>query len=328
MAPSDVARHADLHDSGILSCFRTLFAIPDSTNWDSSFHELAFDMWTRQAQLPQRFGGCGLRNSCRISSIAFWTSWMDSLPIITERFPDIGNRFYNWIIYGPSSTTILPTWTRALVNASQFLAISGWDDMPTWSAARSGIVPPSLETDHDLDGEWVYGWQFHASNAIELQERINLKFRFAFPSWRRNAIAPGKARFESASGAFSSSWLTICPITEVLEMSNANFRCAVRRRLGLVVNFENDLHGHKRLCTNLGGRMNTRHTLLCNAWRQVFIEAGGQVPDRNMERMLRTTNIPLLSNDNRRLDLIVPGLSVHQSLPLFCDVTIVTPVLV
>ena len=71
----------------------------------------------------------------------------------------------------------------------------------------------------------------------------------------------------------------------------------MRRRLGLAVNFEGDVHGHQRLTTNLGARMNARHTGLVCAWRQVFSEAGGQVPDRNVERMLRSTNIPVPDDD-------------------------------
>ena len=57
----------------------------------------------------------------------------------------------------------------------------------------------------------------------------------------------------------------------------------------------------------------------------MFQEAGGQVPDRNVERMLRRTHIPVRPGDTRRLDLIVPGLNVARGLPLFVDVTVLTP---
>merc|ERR1711965_546534 len=59
--------------------------------------------------------------------------------------------------------------------------------------------------------------------------------------------------------------------------------------------------------------------------RQVLVEAGGCVPDRNVERLLRDTHVPVELPDDRRLDLVVPGLNVAQGLPLFCDVTIVSP---
>ena len=42
--------------------------------------------------------------------------------------------------------------------------------------------------------------------------------------------------------------------------------------------------------------------------------------------MLRITNVPIENlADQRRLDLVVPGLNVYEGLPLFCDATIVSP---
>ena len=69
-------------------------------------------------------------------------------------------------------------------------------------------------------------------------------------------------------------------------MSNHVFRFALRHRLGLAINFEGDLHGYRRLTSNHGARLNARHKILLSAWKQVFAEAGGQVPDRNIERMI------------------------------------------
>ena len=64
---------------------------------------------------------------------------------------------------------------------------------------------------------------------------------------------------------------------------------------------------------------------MVQAWRQMLNEAGEYIPDRNIERLLRETHVPVPANDNRRLDLIVPGLNILQGLPLFCDVTIISP---
>ena len=57
----------------------------------------------------------------------------------------------------------------------------------------------------------------------------------------------------------------------------------------------------------------------------MFYEAGGAVPDRNVERLLRDMNVPVSLDDLRRLDLVVPGLKVQRGLPLFCDATTVIP---
>jgi len=50
------------------------------------------------------------------------------------------------------------------------------------------------------------------------------------------------------------------------------------------------------------------------------------VPDRNVERMLRNTHVPVLPGDARRLDLVVPCLNVCRCLPLFVDVTVLSPI--
>ena len=71
--------------------------------------------------------------------------------------------------------------------------------------------------------------------------------------------------------------------------------------------------------------MNARHTEYNAAWKQVLVEAGGYIPRRNEERMLRNTYVRVHPGDTRRLDLVVPGLNVARGLPLFCDGTVVTP---
>ena len=89
---------------------------------------------------------------------------------------------------------------------------------------------------------------------------------------------------------------TYCHTTDVLTMADSFFVCAVRRRLGLVCAADGpDVHGHRRCLADVnGGGWQSQHTELIAAWRQVFREArGGQVPDRNMERRLHNTNIPV-----------------------------------
>ena len=41
--------------------------------------------------------------------------------------------------------------------------------------------------------------------------------------------------------------------------------------------------------------------------------------------MLALTNVPVSPDDLRRLDIVTPCLNVYRGLPLFCDVTVVTP---
>ena len=134
----------------------------------------------------------------------------------------------------------------------------------------------------------------------------------AAPSRRQNAAAVDKSRLYSCTGRFSSSWLTVCPTSDLTKITDAYFRCAILRRLGIAVRaFDGDPHGHFRLATVLEGRTHARHTAMIMAWKQIFYEAGGSVPDRNIERVISNTNIPVRANDQRRLDLVVPGLPVY-----------------
>ena len=73
-------------------------------------------------------------------------------------------------------------------------------------------------------------------------------------------------------------------------------------------------------------RLHTRHRGLVHAWRQVLVEAGGSIPRRNVERLLRDCNVRVAPGDQRRLDLVVTNLGVARGLSILCAVTCVAPV--
>ena len=128
-------------------------------------------------------------------------------------------------------------------------------------------------------------------------------------------------------GPFAATWLLVSPTSALLRIRNTELQCAMRRRLGIAVLFDSpDPHGHARLADGTGGRTHARHTELITAWRQVFREAGGMIPDKNVERVLATTHIPMPPGDLRRMDLVVTALSVAQGVPFLCDVTVVSPI--
>lgn len=150
---------------------------------------------------------------------------------------------------------------------------------------------------------------------------------------------PGRARLRSCSGPSAAAWMVAAPATPALRMSNDEFLCALRRRLGLGVAADAsacegcgrpvDVHGHHRAACTSTGPIHGRHRALVAAWRQVLLSAGAQVPQRNVERLLRDPHVPTDLSDNRRLDLVAPGLAVvGGGSPLFCDVTCVSPLTV
>ena len=87
-----------------------------------------------------------------------------------------------------------------------------------------------------------------------------------------------------------------------------------------------DALGYHRLTCSRTARLHTRHRDLVSAWRQVLVEAGGAIPRRNVERLVRDCNVRLTVNQQRRVDLVVTRLGVNRGLPLLCDVTCVSPV--
>ena len=112
--------------------------------------------------------------------------------------------------------------------------------------------------------------------------------------------------------------------------------CALRLRLGLPVTQSgnwcegcrarlDDFGYHRLTCTRTAG-LHARHFELVQVCWQVLVEAGGRIPRRNVERLLRDCNVRVSQRFQRRLDLVVPGTGVARGLPLLCDVTCVSPV--
>eukprot|EP00959_Pyramimonas_sp_CCMP1952_P132427 2769021-Pyramimonas_sp.AAC.1 len=72
----------------------------------------------------------------------------------------------------------------------------------------------------------------------------------------------------------------------------------MRRRLGIAISTDGaDPHGRARQTEP--SRWHARHKTVVTAWRQVMVEAGGTVPDRNVERLLADTNVPVPPGDLR-----------------------------
>ena len=130
-----------------------------------------------------------------------------------------------------------------------------------------------------MAGEWSHGWQFHATRSLDRYRFNILLRRFGLSSSRINARSVNKTRLYSCCGAYAASWLLTCPCSDSLSLSDDQFRCSMKYRLGLAIIFKGrDTHGHFKLASSENGRTNARHTSILHAWRQIFVEAGGKVP--------------------------------------------------
>ena len=330
VSPRAILPIAEEHDASIFDTFCEIFGIAGQAHWDARFHRISDENVKRQSQLPIRLAGCGLRNSSRTSRPAYWASFADSLKGICDRFPRLGSIMLNrlnacYASRDPDMETVESI--RDAECAGRWCHACGWGDRPSWNSLASGARPPEPDQNEVQLGEWRHGWQYHASAAVEQNEFDELMQAVALPNRRRNAASVHKARMQSCRGRFAGAWLQVAPSTEALQLRNIEMMIAMKRRLGLAVNFEGlDRHGHAALATNNGSRFNARHTGWLNGWKQVLGEAGGSIHDRNVERLLRRTHIPVPGDDDRRLDLVVPGLNVAGGRPLFCDVTVVSPI--
>ena len=105
--------------------------------------------------------------------------------------------------------------------------------------------------------------------------------------------------------------MTVCPSSDALKLRNTEMLIAMRFRLGMSVPREPalrcegcrqllDSKGYHRVTCGRTARLHVRHRGLVNAWRQVFLEAGGQVPKRNVERLLRDTTVTVPAENPRR----------------------------
>jgi hypothetical protein len=315
-------------DERITEAFRQFFRVPENVIGDAPG---ATALWQRQARFPMRLCGCGLRDAQRTTHAAYWASIADCLCPLRQRYPEVANSMRIALERGGAE---VPANLAAASASAGVLDEARMRGRPSWQELYEG-ARPTQPNDEDRDpGEWAHGWQYHASNALEQHEHNSL-----LNALRGRAQArplPGPARLRSCGGPFASVWLTAAPTSDSLRLSTTELQCALRRRLGLPVSAvaercegcsrQLDAYGHHRMACTRTGRLHARHKGLLAAWRQVFVEAGGSVPRRNVERLLRHTHVPTPPGDQRRLDLIVPGLGIERGLPLFCDVTCVTPI--
>jgi hypothetical protein len=141
--PRQAAAYATGHDQRVLSCFEALLGL-DAGAETLDTHGIARNTWVRQARLPLRYGGCGLRDSRRISPAAYWSSWADSISVLHARFPNLINGIAGAMDRreNGSDSDVLPQCLQAAVECGQFVDEAGLPDRPSWNTLTNDARPP------------------------------------------------------------------------------------------------------------------------------------------------------------------------------------------
>ena len=121
-----------------------------------------------QVRLPIRLAGMGLRNSVRLASAAYWSSWADILPTLRDRFPILTNRIITRLEADPGDGTSLQdaSCLRELQEARANLIEMG-QTLPTWTEIMTGTRPRPPEGHGPDPDEWQHGRPFATSAVLE-----------------------------------------------------------------------------------------------------------------------------------------------------------------
>ena len=147
--PSQSARYAQGHDTGMRHAMEAVLGgVPGSSEQKATAHEIM--------SLPMRLGGLGLRSAERMRPAAFWASWADALPMLSNRLSTLTDQVENELETGVGGTLCM----LELSAATHTFDRSGFVDRPGWHQLRMGARPPLVASSES--GEWQHGWQYRA----------------------------------------------------------------------------------------------------------------------------------------------------------------------
>ena len=236
--PTQAAALAAAHDERISTAFDQLLGLPPDCDTQTD-HGVGRRVWLRQARLPLRLGGCGLRDSARTSPAAYWASVADCLPVLHGRYPQAAAAMVDALETLEVAQAVPSSALGGAVAAGRALDTRGFEGRPTWRALAAGARPPPQEganvDEFPALDEFPHGWQFYASRALEQTEHDSLLRSLAGTSPR--GPLPGRARLRSCSGPQAASWMVAFPTSPTTRLSNEEFTFALRRRLSLGFGF-------------------------------------------------------------------------------------------
>ena len=153
------------------------------------------------ATLPMRLGGLGLRSAQRMAHAAYWASWADALPMMSEQLPVVAISIVTALENQDARGCL-----GELLEAAHRLDREGFVSRPDWRALSCGARPPVASNPDP--GEWQHGWQYHASSCSEHQFRETMMLSTACPSDQAHGLVRATFSSEHARSLSSSCSLT------------------------------------------------------------------------------------------------------------------------
>ena len=259
------------------------------------------------AQLALGYGGLGLRSAAADRHAAYWASWLDTLPAIQARSPQIAAHLRRALAEPHASGS---TAVAAAAQAAAHLTAQGCL-VPAWDASEP--PRPAPEDVEAQPGTRLRGWQRHAARACD---------RHAFEMHFATLSPASRALLLSQAGPHAACCLTVRPTHEAVTIPSAEFWVLLLRRLRLPLPLAprvcacrgplDPLGDHRAACAN-SGALASRALPLERAGARVCQEAGARVA-RNMR--LADMNLPIPVADARRIEIVCNGLPLWHGAQL------------
>jgi len=311
LPPSQSGEYASAHDDGMMAAAESLLnQLPGNTAQVSMARQLA--------SLPARLGGAGLRSAARTAPAAYWASWADALPMISERVPSVAAAATARLAEAnPDSDS--PNCTAEANAAALLLSREGFVQRPGWDALLQGTRPPAhLGAE---PGEWAHGWQYYASSTREHHFRESTVLAQSVPA--------DCAHLRSHSGRHAGAAFCGAPTSPEFEIRPLELRTLLLERLRLPLPLveatcegcgqQLDTCGRHRAACVPSGRVKRRATPLERALARVCREAGAVV---RTNAYLKDMNLGVDAADQRRVEVLAQSLPCRGGAQLAVDITL------
>ena len=303
LPPSKVSQFAQNHDTSLRACLAEILAVPVPTG-----------VVAEVTHLPFCEGGLGLRSAMRLSPAAYWASWADCLSQVHARAPQVCTQFLQELEGPPSRAQCV----REAQDAAALLAAEGME-VPDWSTFKVPDFPAPHPVNSEV-GEWIHGWQFHASVARDtlFATRVHL------------LSTDHQALRASQRGPCASRHFTCLPTSQETRFTSEEFRTLMLVRLHLPLHVDErvckcgqpvDVFGHHRSACSRIGLLKPRGTPAEVCMAQICREAGAHVKEN---QLLRDLNVIVPADDQRRIEVIANGLPFWGGKQVAIDTTVVS----